>query len=153
MRSRSAALCLAALAACACVGPDFRRPPPPKVERYTIEPMAPETAAAPGPGGAAQKFLEQQEVPKNWWTLFGSAALDRLVEESLRANPEVKSAEAALRQALENTAAQRGTYFPAVQASFAAQRQKNAVGVLAPTLSSGTAVFNLYTPQVAVSVR
>ena len=154
MRSRSAALRLAAVAAVAisaCVGPDFQRPQAPKAPRYTIEPMAPATAAAPGPGGAAQKFLEQQEVPRNWWTLFGCAELDRLVEESLRANPEVKSAEAALRQALENAAAQRGAYLPTVQASFDAQRQKNAVGVLAPTLSSGTAVFNLYTPQVSVS--
>ena len=63
--------------------------------------------------------------------------------EALRANPEVLSAQAALRQAMENTAAQRGAYFPTLQASFDAQRQHNAVGVLAPTLSSGTALFNL----------
>ena len=69
----------------------------------------------------------------------------------LRNNPDVASAQAALRQAMENTAAQRGAYFPTLQASFDAQRQHNAVGVLAPTLASGTALFNLYTPQVAVT--
>lgn len=52
---------------------------------------------------------------------------------------------------MENTAAQRGVYFPAVQASFDAQRQRNAVGVLAPTLASGDALFNLFTPQVTVT--
>jgi NodT family efflux transporter outer membrane factor (OMF) lipoprotein len=61
------------------------------------------------------------------------------------------SAQAALRQAMEITAAQRGTYFPTVQASFDAQRQRNAVGVLAPTLASGAALYNLFTPQVTVS--
>jgi NodT family efflux transporter outer membrane factor (OMF) lipoprotein len=38
-----------------------------------------------------------------------------------------------------------------VQAGFDPSRQRNAVGVLAPTLNSGTALFNLYTAQVTVS--
>jgi NodT family efflux transporter outer membrane factor (OMF) lipoprotein len=144
-----AAICAAALAA--CVGPNFHRPQAPKVERYTIEPLPPSTSAAPAVGGAAQRFLEEQDVPRNWWTLFGSAQIDGLVEEALSNNPEIASAQAALRQAIESAAAQRGMYFPTVQASFDAQRQRNAVGVLAPTLASGNALFNLFTPQVTVT--
>jgi NodT family efflux transporter outer membrane factor (OMF) lipoprotein len=136
---------------CACVGPNFHRPAPPQVDRYTIEAQPAETASAQGPGGAAQRFLTEQEVPRNWWLLFGSEELNALVTESLRANPEVLSAQAALRQALENTAAQRGSYFPTVQAGFNASRNRNATGVLAPNLASGTAVYNLFTPQVTVS--
>src|SRR6202043_3601306 len=67
------------------------------------------------------------------------------------ANPSVQAAQAAVRQALELTAAQRGAYFPDVQASFDPSRNQNAIGVLAPTLSSGTALFNLYTAQVSVT--
>jgi NodT family efflux transporter outer membrane factor (OMF) lipoprotein len=141
--------CAAALAA--CVGPNFHRPAAPSVERYTVDPLASTTASAPGVGGAAQRFLDQKDVPRNWWTLFGCAELDELVTEALRANPSVLSAQAALRQAMETAAAQRGAYFPTVQAGFDAERQRNAVGVLAPTLSSGTALFNLFTPQVTVS--
>jgi NodT family efflux transporter outer membrane factor (OMF) lipoprotein len=135
----------------ACVGPNFHRPVPPRVDRFTAEPLPPETAFAAGPGGAAQRFLMEQDVPRNWWTRFGSEELDALVTEALRANPSVRAAQAALRQALEITAAQRGAYFPSVQASFDPSRNRNAVGVLAPTLSSGTALFNLYTAQVSVS--
>lgn len=135
----------------ACVGPNFRRPAPPSVERYTMEPLPAATASAAGPGGAAQRFLTGQDVPRDWWKLFGSAEIDALVSEALRANPDVLSAQAALRQAMENTAAQRGSYFPTVQGSFDASRNLNAVGVLAPNLSSGTALYNLYTPQVTVS--
>ncbi len=135
----------------ACVGPDFHRPAPPNVERYTVEPLASTTVSTPGADGAAQRFLAEQDVPKNWWTLFGSAQLDALVNEALAANPDVLSAQAALRQAMENAAAQRGSFFPTVQGSFDAQRNLNAVGVLAPTLSSGTPLFNLFTPQVTVS--
>jgi NodT family efflux transporter outer membrane factor (OMF) lipoprotein len=136
---------------CACVGPNFHRPAPPQVDRYTAEALPPETASAKGPGGAAQRFLAEGEVPRDWWTRFGSEELDALVAEALRANPSVHAASAALRQAQENTAAQRGSYYPTVQAGFDASRQRNAVGVLAPSLASGTALYNLYTPQVTVS--
>lgn len=139
------------LAVGACVGPNFHRPPPPAVTTFTHVPLPAQTAAADGPGGAAQRFLTDQDVPRNWWTQFGSTELDALVDAALRANPEVRSAQAALRIALENTAAQRGAYFPTAQASFGASRQRDAVGVLSPGLASGTALYNLYTPQVTVS--
>jgi NodT family efflux transporter outer membrane factor (OMF) lipoprotein len=143
--------CCAALTLCACVGPNFHRPAPPLAPRFTVEPLPPNTASAAGPGGVAQTFLAGADVPKNWWTLLGSAELDALVATALRANPDVQSAQAALRQALENTAAQRGSYFPTVQGAFDASRNRNATGVLAPDLASGTALYNLFTPQVTVS--
>jgi NodT family efflux transporter outer membrane factor (OMF) lipoprotein len=151
MKQGTALACCATLTVCACVGPNFHRPAPPSLTRFTVEPLAPDTASASGPGGEAQTFLAGADVPKNWWTLFGSAQLDALVATALRANPDVHSAQAALRQALENTAAQRGSYFPAVQGEFDASRNRNATGVLAPDLASGTPLFNLFTPQVTVS--
>jgi NodT family efflux transporter outer membrane factor (OMF) lipoprotein len=149
--SRLAPLWTATLALGACVGPNFHRPAPPSVDRYTAEALPSQTASAPGPGGAAQKFLAGQEVPRDWWTRFGSPELDALVTEALRANPNVQAAQAALRQAMENTAAQRGSYFPTVQAGFDASRELDAVGVLSPNLTSGAALYNLYTPQVTVT--
>ena len=133
----------------ACVGPNFHRPAPPPVDRYTAEALRPQTE--PGPTGAAQRFLADADVPRDWWVLFGSPQIDALVDQALRANPDVSSAQAALRQALENTAAQRGSYFPSVQGTFDANRNRDAVGVLAPNLSSGTPVYSLFTPQVSVS--
>jgi NodT family efflux transporter outer membrane factor (OMF) lipoprotein len=147
---RGAALCAAA-GLCACVGPNFHRPAPPAVDRYTADALPNQTAAALGPGGEAQKFLLEKEIPRDWWTRFGSGELDALVAETLRVNPSVQAAAAALRQAKENTAAQRGAYYPTVQAGFDAVRQRDAVGVLAPNLASGTALYDLYTPQVSVS--
>jgi NodT family efflux transporter outer membrane factor (OMF) lipoprotein len=146
-----APLWISALALGACVGPSFHRPAPPSVDRYTVEPLPPQTASALGPGGAAQMFLAGAAVPRDWWTRFGSPELDALVAEALRANPNVQAAQAALRQAMENTAAQRGSYFPAVQGGFDASRELDAVGVLAPNLTSGAALYNLYTPQVTVT--
>ena len=142
---------LGAFALSACAGPRFHRPAAPTVDRYTIDPMKATTASAAGMGGAAQRFLIQQDVPKNWWTLFGSNELNALIEEALRANPDVASAQAALRQAQENTAAQRGNYFPNVQGAFGASRNRDATGVRQPTLQSGTPLYNLFTPQVTIS--
>jgi len=142
--------CLCALLA-ACVGPNFKRPAPPSVERYTSGELPKETASASGAGGAAQKFLAEAEVPRNWWTLFQCPQLDQLVLQALRANPEVLSAQAALRQAQENTAAQIGSFFPLVQGSFDATRNRDPTGVLQPNLASGATVYNLFTPQVTVS--
>jgi NodT family efflux transporter outer membrane factor (OMF) lipoprotein len=147
---RTATGCVAMIL-CACVGPDFHRPEPPQVDRYTIKPLPPQTASAADSLGAAQKFLIEQDIPRNWWTLFGCAELDALVSESLHASPTVLSAQAALRQALENTAAQKGSYLPAVQAGFDASRNRDATGVLSPNLASGTPLYNLFTPQVTVS--
>ena len=156
----------AAVALAACVGPNFHRPAAPDVDRYTADPLPAATAATAAAGrgpataqppamsgtaGAAQRFLSGADVPKNWWTLFGSDELNGLVDEALRANPDVLSAQAALRQAQENTAAQRGSYFPAVLGEFDSSRNKDAVGVLQPTLNSGASYYNLFTPQVTVS--
>lgn len=135
----------------ACVGPNFHPPPPLPVDRFTSEPLAAVTAAATGPGGAAQRFLAGQDVPRDWWRLFGCEELDALVDEALRANPDVTSAQAALRQAVENAAAQRGSFFPAVQGEFDGSRNRDATGVLQPTLNSGTPLYNLFTPQVSIS--
>lgn len=149
--SRIFSMVVGAAALGACVGPNFQRPAPPQVDRYTAEPLPAATAAAPGAGGAAQRFLAGQDAPRNWWILFGSDEMNALVAAALEANPDVASAQAALKVAMENTAAQRGSYYPAVQGDFDASRNRDAVGVLSPTLNNGAPLYNLFTPQVTVS--
>jgi NodT family efflux transporter outer membrane factor (OMF) lipoprotein len=133
------------------VGPNFHRPEAPVVERFVPEPVQSTDAEGADSTRSAQRFLKQQDVPKNWWVLFGSRELDGLVEEALRANPDVATAQAALRQAMENTAAQQGNYLPTVQGAFGASRNRNATGVVQPTLQSGAPVYSLFTPQVTIS--
>jgi NodT family efflux transporter outer membrane factor (OMF) lipoprotein len=98
-----------------------------------------------------QRFVAGLDIPAQWWELFHSEKLNALIAQAIEASPDLKAAQAALRAAVENVRAQRGQYFPNIQASFAASRQLNAVGTLSPTLSSGAEIFNLYTPQVSVS--
>jgi NodT family efflux transporter outer membrane factor (OMF) lipoprotein len=136
------------LAGCA-VGPDFVRPEAPKSTRYTKEPLM--LQAAPGtPDSIQQHLVENQDIPAQWWELFHSKALNALVEEALKNNPDLKSARAALKQAQENVSAQQAAFFPTIQAQFEPSRQKNSA-IVAPTLASNQTLFNLYTPQVSAS--
>jgi NodT family efflux transporter outer membrane factor (OMF) lipoprotein len=151
---------LAALGGCA-VGPDFHRPSPPETDQYTAQPLAEasaQTTPAQAPLGspadaaiAQQVFIPGQNPAQNWWHGFGSSEIDALIEQALKANPTVQAAEATLRQARENVAAQRGAFYPDLQAAGSASKNRNAVQVLSPTLASGAAIFELYTPQLTVS--
>jgi NodT family efflux transporter outer membrane factor (OMF) lipoprotein len=133
------------------VGPNFRRPVAPKVPGYT--PIAPSTtsSAAPNvPGGEAQQFIEGRDIPGEWWTVFHSKALNDLVERSLKANPDLKAAQAALLVARESVLAQRGAYYPSVSAGFSASHSKTS-NVVSPFTASSSLYYSLYTPQVSVS--
>ena len=143
---------LSLLAACA-VGPNFNRPAPPAAADYGNSPSQGTTASAPGTGGEAQQFVRDLDIPGEWWTLFRSPALTTMVEQALKANPNMDAAKAALRQAQELYKAQRATLFPAVQGGFDAQRAKNATGTLAnPTdLPQTNPYFNLFTAQLNLS--
>src|SRR5580704_3989170 len=99
---------LAALLTGCAVGPDFKRPAPPPVERFTANPLPAETTAADIKGGEAQQLIAGRDLPAEWWTLFRSPALDTLMQQAIKANPDLQSAEAALRVAEENVKAQVG---------------------------------------------
>jgi NodT family efflux transporter outer membrane factor (OMF) lipoprotein len=145
----AAGVAVALLAGCA-VGPDFHRPAAPALPSYARPSLAATTAAAAVPGGAAQRFVPDQELAAQWWTLFESPPLTALMEKALQASPTLVAAQAALRQALELVTVQRGAYYPTIQASFAPSRQKSS-GNLSPPLSGPELFFSLYTAQATLS--
>lgn len=127
MGSRRPMLLAAASALClsACtVGPDFQRPTVPREAGYTAEKLAAQTSSAAIPGGAAQRFVEAQDIPGQWWSLFHSEQLNSLIEEALKANPNLEAAQAALRQANENAYAGQGSLFPSLSGTASRTREK-----------------------------
>jgi NodT family efflux transporter outer membrane factor (OMF) lipoprotein len=113
-------------------------------------PLATTSAVSNLAGGEAQRFALGSDISADWWTLFRSATLNTLIEDSLKNNPDLKAAQAALSVARENVLAQRGAYYPAVATSFSATRQRQS-GQIAPALNSNTFLYNLFTPEVTVS--
>jgi NodT family efflux transporter outer membrane factor (OMF) lipoprotein len=137
MKSAVLGLTLVALTSCA-VGPNFKAPQSPPTDRYTAS--DPPLSLASG-----------ADIPYQWWKIYGSTALDELVDCALHGNPTVTAAQAALRQANELVKVQRASLFPGLQASYSPMRERNAVGTLAPTLASNQPLFTLQTAQVSVS--
>lgn len=148
---RPAFAALALLLAGCAVGPDFKPPAAPEVKGYTAAPLAATTASTPGvPGGAAQHFSAGANLPGDWWTLFHSKPLDALIEQSLKNNPDLRAAQAALTVAHEDVLAQRGSFYPSVALSLSGSRQRQP-GTLAPVPNSNEDLYNLFTPQVSIS--
>src|SRR5229473_1322451 len=113
-----------ALASGCAVGPDFHRPAAPALVDYTRPSLAATTASANVVGGEEQRFVREQHISQQWWTLFVSPALNALIENALNASPTLLAAQAALRHAIELVHAQQGAFYPTVQASFSPSRQK-----------------------------
>ena len=111
------------LGGCA-VGPDFVQPAAPGASGYTVSALPDTTASAPGTAGAAQRLAYAHDLQADWWRLFKSPALDTLVEQALAAHPSLTAAQAALRIAQANVAAQQGYFWPTLQASYAPSRSK-----------------------------
>jgi NodT family efflux transporter outer membrane factor (OMF) lipoprotein len=141
---------LGALFAGCAVGPNFKKPAPPAVTRYTATPLSTTVTTERVTGGDAQRFVMGSDVTGDWWTLFHSPPLNELIEHSLTNNPDLKAAQAALSVAREGVLAQRGVYYPNLSGGFSASRQRQS-GQLAPTPNSNVFLFNLFTPEVSVS--
>ena len=123
------------VAGCA-VGPNFKKPAAPVVPGYTPTPLSTTSETTNVSGGKAQRFLEGRDIPGEWWTLFHSKPLDDLIERSLKANPDLKAAQAALLVARENVLAQRGAYYPSVNGSFSTVGAKSSTDVSPVTNTS-----------------
>jgi len=149
--SALAMLTIMLLAGACAVGPDFERPAAPEVTGYTSAPLAQQTASSDIQGGETQHFVQELDIPGQWWTLFRSAALNSLIEEALKNNPTLPAAEAALRQAWENVYAAEGAFFPTAVVSYSPSRNKTATGITFTGASSGSPFFTLHTAQVVVT--
>jgi NodT family efflux transporter outer membrane factor (OMF) lipoprotein len=124
-RLRHAPALLLALAVAGCaVGPDFHPPAAPQDAGYTPGGPPAATAATNVHGGAAQQFVPGGNLSGDWWTLFRSTALNQLIDQALRANPDLQAAQAALREANENVYAAQGAFFPSVNANAQAERTR-----------------------------
>ncbi|WP_454738145.1 efflux transporter outer membrane subunit [Cupriavidus necator] len=90
-RHRWLACVAASLCACTTVGPDYRVPDHAAVR-------------APGANGALQGGAAHgvaiAPVPDDWWRLYDDERLDRLVQQALAANTDIRAAAANLRRAV-----------------------------------------------------
>lgn len=127
------------LVGCA-VGPDFQAPQAPSETSFTREPIT----LVDG-----QTQSNSTRVERDWWTAYGSPELNRLVQLALDNNPNVDAALANLRVAHESVAAQRGFFYPSVQAGINVNQQSVGQSLSSP-LASGASLYSFQSAQVSV---
>ncbi|HWS74392.1 MAG TPA: efflux transporter outer membrane subunit [Quisquiliibacterium sp.] len=109
----AAAMPMLGLGACTMLGPDYRRAELELPAGYTAEAAA-TAAGAGGASGQAAASAEAQRVPADWWTLYGDAELNRLVEAARQRNADVAIALAQLQEAEAVLREARALLFPAI---------------------------------------
>ena len=124
LRRTSLLVASVAFASGCAVGPTYHPPKIPADAGYAPTPMPESSASAPVQGGAAQRLINDRDIPFEWWQLFQSPALNALIAQAFRANPTIPAAQAALSEAHELVRAQRGFYYPSVASGFQGERVK-----------------------------
>ncbi len=141
-----------ALAGC-MVGPDFHAPAGPQTTRYTETPLPAKTITAntASSQGKAQYFLRGGQVPQDWWTMFRSKPLNKLICEGLANNANLQAAKAALRQAQTIREANFGNLLlPSVDGQFSGERRRTSNSSSGSSFSGGN-ISTLYNASVGVS--
>ncbi len=95
------------------VGPNFKRPPPPSV-----------AYAAPPATVGEQHTTYGGDVAAEWYALFKSDAMNQLVQDALRANPDLEAARHNLRAAQYELQAVAGSALPHLDLEARAQRAR-----------------------------
>jgi NodT family efflux transporter outer membrane factor (OMF) lipoprotein len=148
--SISATAAIAVMLAGCAAGPRWRAPQAPAHADYAPAPLPQASASAAIHGGEAQSFVAGRDIHFEWWELFQCPALNSLIEKAFKANSTIQAAQATLRQAEEMVYAERGFFFPAIDASYQFERQKlagNLSGSSAPGVQgNGTNIAAVQNP-------
>jgi NodT family efflux transporter outer membrane factor (OMF) lipoprotein len=134
-----------ALSGCA-TSPRYRRPADPVQTRY----LDPENTPPVETTALIPHVSMGEGPPQRWWTLLGSAEIDRLVRVALQSNPSLAAAKAHLAAAREHLRAARGAWFPQVDAGAETQRTRFGATVLGP-LAKDFPPFSAYAAGAEVS--
>ena len=95
-----------ALAGCKTVGPNFAPPPPPQVPGYLM--------SGDAPASSVVSLTPDVRPAGAWWKTFGSADLDRVMDQALAGNQTVAAANASLERLRQLAIAAHGAQLPQV---------------------------------------
>jgi len=149
--SAAAGAILVLLVGGCAVGPDYVRPPAPKVSGYTPS----ETATLPAAGEVEQRLVLGHAVTAQWWRVFQSSKLEQVLQLAIAGSPSLEAARATLAQAQQAVIQARGGLYPQIDASASARRQRAGASGLGGLNSSGfvssRSLTNLYSVGATAS--
>ena len=86
---------------------------------------------------AIKTISTSPEVLASWWKQFNDPVLDQLIAEALKSAPDVRSAQAKLRQARASENLAQANLLPSVGASASAKRSKSGTGSAQTVYNAG----------------
>ncbi len=126
---------LAALAGCA-VGPDYHRP---------------EIALPAGYPDANAADTAEATIAADWWTLYGDAGLDRLVDQALQNNADLRRAVAQIDEAEAVLSEARATLFPEIDLGLASSRSRSSTLNAQPLAAGVSPISNSHRLALSTS--
>ncbi len=137
-----------------CVaGPNYEAPFLPNRAKLLANQSSTQLTTVPNViGGSSQAFIEQLQVPADWWTLFQSKDLNRIVDLTLHKNPNLQAADAALRSAQASARAQTGVYFPTIGINTTGVRQQVSPAYFGQATGEPN-IYNLYNANISVTYK
>jgi len=126
MTRASTALLAAILVLAGCaVGPKYKRPATPAPQQW---------AEAQAPGTNTQEPVEQ------WWTSFNDVEFDKLVQQAIQANLDLKLATARVAEARAARGIVKSELFPSIDATASASRNRQRVLALPARAPAGAKI-------------
>ncbi len=113
-------LCLWGAAGCTSLGPDYQRP--------GLGTGVPRTWLQ-GPGEPGERGVQER-----WWEAFGRPELDRMMQDILERNLDIREAAARVLEVRARLTSSRADRFPKVDFETGARRQRQTVTTAIPTL-------------------
>jgi NodT family efflux transporter outer membrane factor (OMF) lipoprotein len=147
-----AALMLTVVVSGCTVGPDFRPPDAPTTTRYIAPGESRARAADAGTAVPRQAVVLGDKVTSDWWTLFRSPDLDRLLKQSIADSPTLEAAKARLVAAREAATAATGALYPQVNFNASSAREKVSAATFGLTSSEAPLPPNFNLFQVGPTV-
>lgn len=100
--------------------------------------------------GPPQTIIVDPEAGGEWWTAFRNPEINALVDRAISHNNDIKTADAALRQAAELGRAANGARLPTVDLSYQAQRARVSDALATPLFDPNQTLYTLHTAQLTV---
>jgi len=108
-------------------------------------------AAVDDGAGEAQAFSSGAAAVANWWRCFGSASLDRLIEDALQGSPSVARARLRLAEAAKYLSAEQGgDRLPHLDIDMSAKRQQVNTAAIGLPMIPNPPPFSVYDAGLAI---